>query len=111
MTLYTPIHAAPLSRPPRLRLDKMPAEDSTADISDVWADEVENEEGAIVTAYFRHTSDDHGGFYADLIGVGVLTGTSALLYSHDGAVAWFGWETVNRIENVQTQAIADGVAT
>tara|TARA_R110002096_G_scaffold436052_1_gene666361 strand:+ start:8221 stop:8550 length:330 start_codon:yes stop_codon:yes gene_type:complete len=109
MSFQTQIAPA-LSQPPRLRfIAAMPAEDSSQDASDAWREETG--EDAIATAYFRHTSDDHGGFYADLIGVGVLTSTSALLYSHDGAVAWFGWETVNRIENVQTQAIADGVAT
>ena len=99
----------PLSRPPRLRFaEDMPAEDSSADVSDVWQEETG--EDADVTAYFRHTSDGHGELYADLIGLRVRTDISLDLLTAEGATAFMTWETVNRIENVQTQAIADGVA-
>lgn len=100
--------ATPLSQPPRYRLAKMPAEDSTLDVSDAWREETG--EDAIATAYFRHNSDDHGGFCADFIGLRVLTDISLDLFTAEGATAFMTWETVSRIENVQTQAIADGVA-
>ena len=109
MTIHHTIHA-PLSRAPRIRLLEMPAENSSLDISDVWAEEVDADEGADVTAYFKHTSDDHGEFYADMIGIRVLTATACDLYTHDGAMRWLGYEAIMRIEAVQTQAIADGVA-
>ena len=100
----------PLSQPPRLRfIADMPAEDSSADISDAWREETN--ESAEATAYFRHVPDDHGGTYADLIGLRVSTDISLDLFTAEGATAFMGWETVNRIENVQTQAIADGVAS
>lgn len=110
MTLYTPIHAAPLSQPPRLRfIAEMPAEDSSQDASDAWREETG--EDAIATAYFRHEPDGYGELCASLIGLSVQTDISLDLFTPEGATAFMGWETVNRIENVQTQAIADGVAT
>ena len=108
----TPHHAinTPLSHPPRLRFsDDMPAEDSSADISDAWHEETN--ESAEVTAYFRHVPDEHGGICADLIGLRVSTGISLDLFTVAGATSFMGFEAVNRIENVQTQEIADGVAS
>lgn len=99
----------PLSQPPRLRFAKeMPAEDSSMDVSDAWREETG--EDADVTAYFRHDADDHGGEYASLIGLRVQTDTSLDLYTKWAAMIFMGSEAYARIEAVQTQAIADGVA-
>jgi len=106
MSIHHTIHA-PLSRAPRIRLLEMPAEDSSLDISDVWAEEVDADEGADVTAYFKHTSDDHGEFYADMIGIRVLTATACDLYTHDGAMWWLGYEAIMRIEVFETVRISE----
>lgn len=109
MTLHSTF-TTPLSQAPRLRfVDDMPAEDSSADVSDAWREETE--EDANVIAYFKHTPDDHGGTYADLIGLRVQSDISLDLFTRDGAIAFMGWDAVIRIEDVQAQAIVDGVAT
>ncbi|QLB38259.1 hypothetical protein phiGT1_47 [Sulfitobacter phage phiGT1] len=105
MSIHSQI-ATPLSKPPRLRFTAaMPAEDSTMDVSDAWLEETD--EDADVTAYFRHSDDDHGSFCADLIGLKVQSDISLDLFTHDGAVAFLGWETVNRIEQLQTLRISE----
>ena len=106
MSIHHTIHA-PLSRAPRIRLLEMPADDSSLDISDVWAEEVDADEGADVTAYFKHTSDDHGEFYADLIGIRVLTATACDLYTAAGAMGWLGYEAIMRIEAFETVRISE----
>lgn len=100
---------APLSQPPRFRFAKdMPADDSSLDVSDAWLEQTG--EDAIVTAYFRHYPDDHGGEYASMIGLRVKTDTALDLYTKWAAQMFLGAEAYDRIEAVQTQAIADGVA-
>jgi len=106
MSIHHTINA-PLSRAPRIRLLEMPAEDSSLDISDVWAEEVDADEGADVTAYFKHTSDDHGEFYADMIGIRVLTATACDLYTAAGAMGWLGYEAIMRIEAFETVRISE----
>lgn len=102
MSIHSEIHT-PLSKPPRLRLDRMPAEDSTLDVSDAWREETQ--EDAEATAYFSHSHDTCGTVYADLIGLKVQSDISLDLFTHDGAVAFMSWGTVNRIEDVQTVRI------
>ena len=109
MSIHTEIHA-PLSKPVRLRfVADMPAEDSSVDVSDAWREETG--ESAEATAYFRHLPDDHGGTYADMIGLKVQSDISLDLFTAAGAMRFLGWEAVTRIEAVQAQAIADGVAS
>lgn len=104
MSIHHTITEPPLSKPPRLRfVADMPVEDSTLDVSDAWREETQ--EDAEATAYFSHSHDTCGTVYADLIGLKVQSDISLDLFTHDGAVAFMTWDTVLRLENVQTVRI------
>lgn len=70
MTLHQPIPQVPLSQPAPMYLKQAPLSDSECDVTDAWNErnDPENEEGAIVTAYFEH-SHDHGQTQATMIGL------------------------------------------
>lgn len=103
MTLLQPIpQQVPLSQP----LKQAPLSDSECDVTDAWLErnDPENEEGAIVTAFFEH-SYDHGQTQATMIGLSIEEDGLTLFYTGYGALAMLGAQAVYRIEQVHGETL------
>lgn len=106
MTLHQPIPQVPLSQPAPMYLKQAPLADSECDVTDAWNErnDPENEEGAIVTAFFEH-SHDHGQTQATMIGLTVEECGETFHYSTIGALFQLGLQAVRRIELVHGEAL------
>ena len=107
VTYIETLAKTPLSQPAPSFLDFAPRVDHYRDpwdISDVWADEVENITGAIVCAYFDHNFD--GDRRAPTFaGLSFDDGHGVSYYSAEHAIAELGVATVVRLERVYSDEV------
>ena len=106
MTLHQPIPPVPLSQPAPIYLKQAPLSDSECDVTDAWNErsDPENEEGAIVTAFFEHATD-HGQTQATMIGLSIEEDGLTLFYTGYGALAMLGTQAVCWIEQVHGETL------